>query len=450
VQVLGERYRLLEPLGTGGAATVWKATDVPADRTVAVKLLAADGGGDAEARRERLRREARLLATLDHPNVVRILDVGDHEGAPYLVMELVGGGSLADVIRTRGPLAPADAARTIVAVLGALEAAHGIGVVHRDVKPANLLLRDEGTPVLCDFGIARSDEEAQTRTGVALGSMGYMAPEQRVDARRAGPPADVYAAACTLFNLVTADTPVDLYLASDLSPRWESVPAALRPALRHATRPDPGARPQSAAQFAEELRAVLPALEGLAAVRPRVQEPIGYVPTRAEPAPEPSSLAGGDRDRFVSSAEWGWAEARRPSRVGAQAVWLAVVLVAMVTLLAVNAEGLLVPTATPPAAPAPPAVPDPGGRWVGAVDGWPAELALRTEGAAVTGSLRVRTPAGEVLATLTGAVGPAGLALAEDATGVAWAGTFSASASVVEGTLTRPDGAVPFAFVRTR
>jgi serine/threonine protein kinase len=390
VRVLGERYHLESPLGSGGAATVWLAHDVPGDRRVAVKLL--DGGGDgdgAEARRERLRKEARLLATLDHPNVVRIHDVGDDGDQPYIVMEHVAGGSLADAVRAGGPMAPVDAVRVVLGVLGALEAAHQLGVVHRDVKPANVLLRADHTPVLCDFGIARTDADAQTRTGVALGSMGYMAPEQRVDARRAGPPADVYATACTLFNLVTADTPVDLYLASDSSPRWEAVPAPLRPALRHATRPEPSARPLSAAQFADELRALLPSLAGLAPVRPRFAEPAGYVPTRAD-APSAAEPSLQERDRFVSSAEWTWADQTRRSRIGSQAVWVAVILVVVVTALATNVERLLVPA--PPEAPPP--VPPAHGRWVGAVDGWPAELELAPAPEGVAGTLVVHTDAG--------------------------------------------------------
>ncbi len=451
MQILGERYRLEETIGSGGAATVWRAHDVPGDRTVAVKLLDAADGPDAEVRRERLRREARLLATLDHPNVVRIHDVGDHDGHPFLVMELVPGGSLAELVRSRGPLPPAQAVQVTLAVLGALEAAHQLGVVHRDVKPGNILLRGDLTPVLCDFGIARTDAEAHTKTGVALGSLGYMAPEQRVDARRAGPPADVYGAACTLFNLVTADTPVDLYLASDSSPRWESVPAPLRPALRHATRPEPSARPLSAAQFAEELRAVLPALQGLAPVRPRVQEPIGYVPTRAEPATNEPSLKASERDRFVSSAEWSWAENTRRTRVGGQAVWVAVVLVGIVTLLAVNADRVLLPAAVEPPPPTPAVVlPDPAGRWIGAVDGWPAELSLTSDGAHLTGRLEVRTAGGTVLSAVSGTVTADGVTLTEDATGVPWVAAFGRSSEVLEGHAERASGPVGFALVRVR
>jgi hypothetical protein len=451
VQILGERYRLEQPLGSGGAATVWLAHDVPGDRRVAVKLLLGQDGGDAEARRERLRREARLLATLDHPNVVRIFDVGDHEGQPYIVMEHVTGGSLADEVRAHGPMRPAEAVRLAIDVLSALEAAHQLGVVHRDVKPGNLLLRADRTPVLCDFGIASTGQEQQTKTGVALGSMGYMAPEQRVDARSAGPPADVYATACTLFNLVTADTPVDLYLASDSSPRWDSVPAPLRPALRHATRPEPSARPQSAAQFAQELRMVLPALEGLAPVRSRLQEPLGYVPTRGEPTTAEPSLKAGERDRFVSSAEWGWAEGSRRTRVGSQAVWVAVVLVALVTGLAMNVDRLFTPAAVPEPAPVPVVVvPDPSGRWVGAVDGWPAELSLASSPEGLAGALVVRTAGGEVRTTLTGAVSPAGVALREDLSGTPWTAVFGRTDGVLEGTVQRPDGEVPFALVRVR
>ncbi|MEQ1505296.1 MAG: serine/threonine-protein kinase, partial [Myxococcota bacterium] len=268
MMVVGDRYRLERELGTGGSAAVWLAHDLVLDRTTALKLLLpVDQGGDT--RRERLRTEARALAALDHPNVVRVFDLGHHADRDYIVMEYLERGSLADRQVEDGPLAPIDAVDAVIAVLAGLEAAHAAGIVHRDVKPGNVLIRADGTVALCDFGIARTDLGSATRTGVALGSIGYMAPEQRIDARRVGPAADVYAAACTLYNLLTTDTPVDLYLAPDTSPRWEPVPAPLRPVVRRATRAEPSARFASAAEMAEALHAVRPSLAGLPPARIR-------------------------------------------------------------------------------------------------------------------------------------------------------------------------------------
>jgi serine/threonine protein kinase len=459
--VVAHRYRLERKLGAGGTATVWLAHDIPGDRDCALKLLDRDGDaahpGAAEARRDRLRREARLLATLDHPNVVRVWDVGDFTGVDgqqraFIVMEYVTGGSLADLVRRHGAMRPHDAVGLVLGLLAALEAAHAIGVVHRDVKPGNVLLRAEGSPALCDFGIARDDQESSTRTGVALGSMGYMAPEQRIDARSAGPGADLYAVACTLFNLVTADTPVDLYLAHDSSPRWDAVPPPLRPILRRATRSEPSARPLTATELADELRAVRPLLESLAPARPRLSElPAGYVPTAVdEPrtAPPEPSLRAEQRERFLTRDEWRWAENTRRSRVGSQAVWVSAMLVALALLAALNVDrfvALVEPTPVP--APAPP--PDVAGAWVGAMDGWPARLDLAATPGAIEGHLHVDLDAGALDARVTGTVDATGVHLVEAGPrAVRWDAAFGRSTSVLEGTVALPAGPASFAFVR--
>src|SRR5262245_52415839 len=152
--VVGERYRLDRELGTGGTATVWLAHDLVLNRPAAVKLLIATDR--AEARRERLRTEARALAALDHPHVVRVFGLGEHEERDYIVMEYLERGSLADRLALEGPLAPTEAVDLVLQVLEALQAAHAAGIVHRDVKPGNVLIRADGTAALCDFGIART------------------------------------------------------------------------------------------------------------------------------------------------------------------------------------------------------------------------------------------------------------------------------------------------------
>ncbi len=444
--ILGDRYRLDRELGKGGAATVWLAEDLAAGARVAVKVLDAS---TSVGRGERLEREARLLSSLRHDHVVRVHDVGEHEGRPYIVMELLEGGSLAERVEREGPLRPEEAVRALLPVLDALGKAHELGIVHRDVKPANLLLRATGEVVLCDFGIARADD-GDTRTGVALGSIGYMAPEQRLDARRVGPPADVYGAACALFNLVTADTPVDLYLAPDHSPRWDSVPAPLRPVLRRATRSEPSARQQTMAELVEDLGAVLPALHALPAVRSRVLEPpVGYVPTRFdEPEPTPSAER---RERLADREAWGWAGRTAP--VGRSAMWVGAALVVVASGVALTmgplAERVLAEVAAPPPAEVPPlAPPAVEGEWVGVVGDSRVRLTL-VSGGALAGEVRVGEGEGRI--ELAGGVEGDELVLVERAgeRPGTWRARLGATGLVLEGTRGRPGEApLPFAVVR--
>jgi len=340
--LIAQRYEIVRELGTGGTATVFEATDRVLSRTCAVKLLADVGQGKAaDTRRERLRTEAMALATLDHPRVVRVYDLGEHEGQPFLAMEYVEGGSLADRLLSEGPMRPAQAVDRLLEVLDALTAAHEAGIVHRDVKPHNVLLRGDGTAALCDFGIARQEERSHTRTGVALGSVDYMAPEQRVDARRVGPAADIYGAGCTLYHLLTAETPVDLYLSPSHSPRWEGVPAPLRDVVRQATAVDPSDRYQGAEDMAAALTG---RREAVASLPPR-----RFVPPAGTPPPVPTrqdvtadDAAGklvvvGTREREgrdgrVGAAEYRWAEGG--ARVGRSSVVIGAVLVILLVVVA--------------------------------------------------------------------------------------------------------------------
>ncbi|MCW2613559.1 MAG: serine/threonine protein kinase, partial [Frankiales bacterium] len=212
-RLVAGRYRLLSPLGEGGMGTVWRAHDELLGREVAVKEVTFPPGlssEDREVLRERTRREARAAAQLDHPSAVTVFDVVEQDGSPYLVMELVEARTLAQVVRADGPLSPQAVAQVGLALLGALEAAHRQGVLHRDVKPSNVMLADDGRVVLTDFGIATStgDASSLTHTGMLLGSPAYIAPE-RLRGQPLGPPSDLWSLGATLFTAVEGRPPYD-------------------------------------------------------------------------------------------------------------------------------------------------------------------------------------------------------------------------------------------------
>jgi serine/threonine-protein kinase len=204
-QVLGERYEIESPLGRGGMATVYRARDTVLGRTVAVKILAERYARDARAV-ERFRREARAAGALNHPNVVAVYDTGAEDGTHYIVMEHVEGRTL-DELLGAGPLPADEAARIGVAVSNALEAAHEKGLVHRDVKPANIILTPEGGVKVADFGIARAVEaDTLTQTGTVLGTAAYISPEQ-AKGDPVGPPSDLYSLGCVLYQMLTGRAP---------------------------------------------------------------------------------------------------------------------------------------------------------------------------------------------------------------------------------------------------
>ena len=211
-RLVAGRYRLLSPLGSGGMGTVWRAEDELLGRPVAVKEVAFPHGlsdQDRDVLRERTRREARAAARLDHPSAVTVFDVVEEDGAPYLVMELVEAQTLSHVVRTEGPLSPQRTAQVGLALLGALEAAHRQGILHRDVKPGNVLLGPDARVVLTDFGIASSPgDSAITSTGLLLGSPAYIAPE-RARGQSPGPASDLWSLGATLFTAVEGRPPYD-------------------------------------------------------------------------------------------------------------------------------------------------------------------------------------------------------------------------------------------------
>ena len=257
---LGGRYRMGALLATGGMGEVWAAHDLLLDRAVAVKVLGGALAGDGRAA-ERLRREARAAGRLEHPGIARVLDLGEHDGRPYLVMELLEGESLAARIDRAGPMPPDEAARVVTAVADALQAAHTAGVVHRDVKPGNVFLTSAGEVKVLDFGIAWSAHDAALTTGDLLGTAAYLAPE-RVLGHRATPAADIYALGVVLYELLAGHRPFEASSEVELAmahvnaspPSLREVAPATPPflvaACHQAMAKDPSARPPTAAAFA--------------------------------------------------------------------------------------------------------------------------------------------------------------------------------------------------------
>ncbi len=210
-RVIAGRYRLEARLGRGGMGVVWRASDQLLGRSVAVKELPLDEALSAEGaqrRRERSLREARAVAQLSHPHIIVVHDVVEHDERPYIVMELIEGGSLADRIAAHGPVDADEAARIGIALLGALRTAHEAGVLHRDIKPANVLVED-GTDrvVLTDFGIAQvAGATTLTETGSFVGSPEYTAPE-RMSGARTGPASDLWSLGALLCTILSGESP---------------------------------------------------------------------------------------------------------------------------------------------------------------------------------------------------------------------------------------------------
>jgi serine/threonine-protein kinase len=263
---VGGRYTLHGPLARGGMASVYRGHDERLDRPVAIKLMRADLAADPSILR-RFETEALRAAAVSDPHLVAVYDVGSQDGTAYIVMELVEGGDLAGALAGSGPMAPDRAARIGAEVAAALEAAHAAGVVHRDVKPGNILLDADGPARVTDFGIARATgEESLTGTGAMLGSVDYFSPEQ-ARGERATPSSDLYALGIVLYELVTGrrpfhgDTPYATAVARLGTPAPDprvanaSVPAGLAAIIRRAMAPAPADRYGSATELREALEA---------------------------------------------------------------------------------------------------------------------------------------------------------------------------------------------------
>jgi serine/threonine protein kinase len=210
--LVGERYELRSPIGNGGMGTVWRATDTLLRRDVAVKeviLPPTMHKTEKDALCERTLREARAAAALSHPSVVQVYDVVTDGGRPWIIMELLEARSLADMVIDDGPLAQRAVAKIGIAMLGALEVAHAAGVLHRDVKPANVLICADGRCVLTDFGVARLPTESKLTTpGMVLGSPHFISPERAVGGAF-GPPSDLFSLGVTLYTAVEGGPPFD-------------------------------------------------------------------------------------------------------------------------------------------------------------------------------------------------------------------------------------------------
>ena len=298
-RVLDDRYELLELVGAGGMAEVWRATDRRLGRDVAVKLLAGPGARDA-SRRRKIEREAKALAAANHPNIVAVYDYGeaptaDGDVLPYIVMELVDGPDLHHHLAERGPLPIEDARGIMRGVLAAVELAHASGVVHGDLKPGNVFIGSHG-PKVGDFGVARIlGEETGTTTVAATPT--FAAPEV-LRGERATPASDVYSAACLTYELLTGRAPYDGASGWEVAQKHIEQPAPrvrrLRPdvpndldaAIHRAMDKRPKRRFPSAAAFAEAIGTHIPP----AAAAP-VVVPDGdlTVPVSAATAPRPDA-----------------------------------------------------------------------------------------------------------------------------------------------------------------
>ncbi|MFF5977760.1 protein kinase [Streptomyces olindensis] len=253
MRVIAGRYRLEERLGRGGMGVVWRATDQLLGRGVAVKELPYDetlSAAEARRQRDRTLREARAVAQLSHPHIIVVHDVVEYEERPYIVMELIEGGSLADRLAGSGPVDAAEAARIGIALLGALRAAHASGVLHRDLKPDNVLL-ETGTDrvVLTDFGIAQvQGAPTLTENGSFVGSPEYTAPE-RMSGARTGPESDLWSLGALLCAALSGESPfhrdslggiLHAVVVGDIQPPAQAGP--LMPVVRGLLERDPDRR----------------------------------------------------------------------------------------------------------------------------------------------------------------------------------------------------------------
>jgi eukaryotic-like serine/threonine-protein kinase len=266
---LPPRYREPQPIGAGGMGEIFRATDGELGREVAVKVLAARYSEDVQLR-ARFKREALAAARLSgHANIVTIFDVTEHERRPMIVMEYLSGGSLEERVRDRSPVPPAQVLEWLEEAGSALDAAHEAGIVHRDVKPGNLLLDEHGRVHVADFGIASAaGMDSFTKTGTILGTAGYLSPEQ-ARGERAGPASDLYALAIVAWELLTgrrpfqADTPTVEAAAHVNTPvpsihaTNSSLPRSFDQVFERALAKDPSSRFPTAIEFVQELRQAL-------------------------------------------------------------------------------------------------------------------------------------------------------------------------------------------------
>ncbi|WP_232524846.1 Stk1 family PASTA domain-containing Ser/Thr kinase [Nocardioides mangrovicus] len=296
---LDDRYRILQRIARGGMATVYEAVDTRLDRAVAVKVMhegLRQSGSQEEEFSQRFRREAQAAARLAHQNVVAVFDQGDDDGTLYLVMEYVPGITLRDLVRAEAPIAPLKTLMVVEPVLEALAAAHRAGMIHRDVKPENVLLADDGRVKVADFGLARAinAETQHTSTGVLIGTVSYLSPELVV-AGEADARADVYAVGVLLYEMLTgekphqAETPIQVaykHVHEDIPPpsaRVPGLPAYLDALVARATARDTSLRPRDAGVLLHQVHRVHSALAAGVVDDPDLVEDLLPVAHRRDP-----------------------------------------------------------------------------------------------------------------------------------------------------------------------
>ena len=258
---LGDRYTLDSKIASGGMGDVWEATDEVLARSVAVKVMRATTDGEPVFA-ERFRNEALYTANLCHPNIATVYDYGEDDGLAFLVMELVPGEPLSAIVQRRGPLSPTEVRSIMGQAALALGAAHEAGVVHRDVKPGNIIVSPDGVAKLTDFGIARAaDGSGQTLTGEVLGTPHYLSPEQALGEPATGS-SDLYALGVVAHEMLTGRRPFEKNtpVATALSqvndpppPLPDHVPSELRALIEQCLAKAPAARPRSAAELGDRL-----------------------------------------------------------------------------------------------------------------------------------------------------------------------------------------------------
>lgn len=266
------KYEVKEKIGEGGFGIVYRARDPMLDREVAIKVLRADIASSPDFV-ERFRREARLAASMRHPNIATIIEVGEHEGRYFLVMDYLSGGSLDSYLEKMKPLSLMQTVELISPLADALDHAHSKGIIHRDVKPSNVILDEEGRPILTDFGLVKSlFEQNDTTTGIVLGTAEYMAPEQ-VLGKDLSPATDVYALGVIVYHMLigkvpfSGNTPFEIQnghvnqTPSNPSSINSNLPYQLDNILLKVLSKDPLARPKSAREFISELKSIVDEIE---------------------------------------------------------------------------------------------------------------------------------------------------------------------------------------------
>ncbi|REH47235.1 protein kinase [Kutzneria buriramensis] len=313
-ELIDGRYRLVSCIGRGSMGAVWRARDERLDRVVALKLvvlrgLSPDDASEQEAVK-RAQREGRITARLQHPNAISVHDVVEHDGRPCLVMEYLPSRSLSDVVETNGVLQPTEVATIGFQVASALAAAHELGIVHRDVKPDNILLADDGTAKITDFGIARApDDGAVTAAGILAGTPAYLAPEVATGSD-SSPRSDVFSLGSTLYAAFEGKPPHGMdqntiallhqVAYGEITPPKRA--GAVADLLVEMLRRDPETRP-TMAEVADRFEMVLAGSSPLPASLPQ-QATTGtrQMPALAEPVPVPAQRRGSPVGRWLGLA----------------------------------------------------------------------------------------------------------------------------------------------------